>query len=162
VVVTTFLVWLAVAIVLAFAISGLTMLFISRLAQRRVPEAVDRATAGGQDAVLIAPMVQFYGVASAGRGQLRGAGSLILTETTLRFSQWQPQRELAIALSDLVRVDTTHRHLGKFSRRPLLRVSWRTWDGLEDVAAWSVRRLDEWLPALQQAHDDPGHEAGPE
>jgi hypothetical protein len=150
------LLWLLVAVAVAFVISWVTMAFIGRLARRRMPEAVEQATAGGREALRVAPMVQFYGVASEGRRQLRGSGTLVLTDEHLRFDMWSPQRDLTIPLRSVVRVDTARTHVGKYSMRPLLRVTWRTWDGLDDVAAWSLTDLDGWLRHLSQVTGDRG------
>ncbi len=111
-------------------------------------------------------MSQYFGVASAGRRQLRGNGSLILTAEHLRFDMWSPQRDVVIPLAEVVHVDTTHRHAGKYSARPLLRVAWRTGDGLEDAAAWALNDLDGWRSELGEtvdaarARDDTGSSPG--
>jgi branched-subunit amino acid ABC-type transport system permease component len=130
----TMLIWLLVAVALAFVIAAVTMWLIGRLARRRLPEAEEAAARTGADTLRVAPMVQSYGVASAGRGQLRGNGVLILTAQELRFDIWSPQRRLVIPLAAVLRVDTTRRHLGKHSAQPLLRVTWRDAEGLEDAA----------------------------
>ncbi len=150
---TTLLLWLLVAVALAFVVSGVTMLFIARLARRRLPEAMEAAARAGRETLRVAPMAQYYGVASAGRRQLRGNGSLILTAEHLRFDMWSPQRDVVIPLAEIVQVDTTHRHAGKHSARPLLRVAWRTWDGLEDSAAWALNDPDGWQSRLAETLD---------
>ena len=145
------LLWLLVAVALAFVISALTMWFVARLARRRLPEAMDAAARTGADTVRVAPMVQFYGVASAGRRQLRGNGVLILTADELRFDMWSPERRLVIPLAAVRRVDTTKRHAGRYSLQPLLRVTWRGSGDVEDSAAWTLGDRDEWVRALEDA-----------
>jgi hypothetical protein len=145
------LLWLLVAVALAFVISGVTMWFIARLARRRLPEAMEAASRGGTDTLRVAPMTQFYGVVSAGRGQLRGDGVLILTADELRFDMWSPERRLVIPLAAVLHVDTTKRHAGRYSVKPLLRVTWRDAHGLEDAAAWALTERDEWAQALDDA-----------
>lgn len=147
----TMLIWLLVAVALAFAVAAVTMWFIGRLARRRLPEAMEAAARTGADTLRVAPMVQSYGVVSAGRGQLRGNGVLILTTGELRFDMWSPQRQLVIPLAAVLRVDTTKRHLGKYSVQPLLRVTWRDAQGLEDAAAWALKDQEEWVQALEDA-----------
>lgn len=145
------LLWLLSAVALAFVISAVTMWFIARLARRRLPEALEAAARAGTDTLRVAPMTQFYGVVSAGRGQLRGSGVLILTAEELRFDMWSPERRLVIPLAAVLRVDTTKRHAGRYSVKPLLRVTWRDAHGLEDAAAWALIERDEWVQALEAA-----------
>ena len=145
------LLWLLAAVALAFVISAVTMWFIARLARRRLPEAMEAAARSGTDTLRVAPMTQFYGVVSAGRGQLRGDGVLILTAEELRFDMWSPERRLVIPLAAVLRVDTTKRHAGRYSVKPLLRVTWRDAHGLEDAAAWALTERDEWARALDDA-----------
>jgi hypothetical protein len=145
------LLWLLAAVALAFVISAVTMWFIARLARRRLPEAMEAAARAGTDTLRVAPMTQFYGVVSAGRGQMRGNGVLILTAEELRFDMWSPERRLVIPLAAVLRVDTTKRHAGRYSVKPLLRVAWRDAHGLEDAAAWALTERDEWARALEDA-----------
>jgi len=145
------LLWLLAAVALAFVISAVTMWFIARLARRRLPEAMEAAARSGTDTLRVAPMTQFYGVVSAGRGQLRGDGVLILTAEELRFDMWSPERRLVIPLAAVLTVDTTKRHAGRYSVKPLLRVAWRDAHGLEDAAAWALTERDEWARAVDDA-----------
>ena len=145
------LLWLLVAVALAFVISAVTMWFIARLARRRLPEAMEAAARSGTDTLRVAPMAQFYGVASAGRGQLCGDGVLILTAEELRFDMWSPEMRLVIPLAAVLRVDSTKRHAGRYSVKPLLRVTWRDAHGLEDAAAWALTERDQWVRALDGA-----------
>jgi len=145
------LLWLLAAVALAFVISAVTMWFIARLARRRLPEAMEAAARSGTDTLRVAPMAQFYGVASAGRGQLCGDGVLILTAEELRFDMWSPEMRLVIPLAAVLRVDSTKRHAGRYSVKPLLRVTWRDAHGLEDAAAWALTERDQWVRALDGA-----------
>lgn len=148
---TALLVWLLVALALAFAIASVTMWFIARLARRRLPEAKAAAARTGADTVRVAPMVQFYGAASAGLRLPRGDGVLLLTTEELRFDMWSPQRRLVIPLAAVTGVDTTRRHAGRYSARPLLRVAWRAADGAEVAAAWALKDSEGWVRTLEEA-----------
>jgi hypothetical protein len=148
--VTTLVIWLAFALALALAISLVTMLFVGRLARRRLPEVLERAGDGGREILRVAPMVQFFGAASAGHGQWRGNGTLVLNPDRLYFEMWAPRRELSIPLAGVTHVDTARGHLGKYTARPLLRIVWRSATG-DDAAAWQLRDLDEWLVAVRSA-----------
>lgn len=92
--------------------------------------------------------VRSFGVTSAGRGQVRGTGTLVLGDDALVFALWVPKREWRIPRASIVGVDTPRGHLGKSSGRKLLRVHWITTDGAEDSIGLEVRDLDGWLAAL--------------
>jgi hypothetical protein len=89
-----------------------------------------------------------FGVESAGVKQVRGNGSLALTEDELLFAQWAPNRVLRIPRSAIVHVTKTSSHLGKTVGRDLLKVVWSTELGQQDSVALWVRDLDGWLLAL--------------
>jgi hypothetical protein len=92
---------------------------------------------------------QGLGLQSAGRGQVRGNGWLVLTDDELRFKQWIPAREDRIPRAAITEVSTPRVWLGKTVGRKLLCVRWRTPDGGEDAMAWEVRDVESWLSALQ-------------
>ena len=94
--------------------------------------------------------VRGLGLQSAGRGQVRGNGWLVLTREELRFRQWVPQRDTAIPLAAVTEVTTEKTWLGKWVGSKLLCVRWRTPDGGEDAMAWQVTELEEWLAALSR------------
>lgn len=148
---TVLFVWLLVALALAFVIATATMWFVGRLARRRLSEAREEATRTGAATLRVAPSAQFFGRAATGPRQSRGDGVLILTAEELRFDLWAPQRRLVIPLRAVARVDTTKRHAGRYSVRPLLRVAWRDEYGAEDAAAWALRDQDEWVAAVVAA-----------
>jgi hypothetical protein len=92
---------------------------------------------------------QGLGLQSAGRGQVRGNGWLVLTEDELRFHQWVPARETRIPLAAVTAVETPRSWLGKSVGSRLLCVRWRKPEGGEDAMAWNLRDLDGWLAALR-------------
>ena len=95
--------------------------------------------------------VRGLGLRSAGRGQVRGTGMLVLTAGELRFRQWVPRRETVIPLAAVTAVDKERWWLGKTVGRPLLRVTWAADGGAEDAMAWQVRHLDAWIAELSPA-----------
>ena len=136
---------LVLAIVaVVFLIGALVMIPISRRTERLESEI--RAELG--DSLRRIDTVGGLGLQSAGRGQVRGTGLLVLTDRELRFRQLVPQRETRIALASVADVGRERWWLGKTVGRPLLRVTWRADDGTEDAMAWQVRDLDAWLAAL--------------
>jgi hypothetical protein len=89
------------------------------------------------------------GLTSLGVGQLRGTGTLVLTDGEVAFAQWRPDRLVRIPRPAIVEVDTTRTHLGKTMNQDVLRVRWANADtGVEDTVAFFVRDLDPWLTDL--------------
>lgn len=121
---------------------------VMRLSARRAArtEAEIRQELG--DGVRRIDTVRGLGLRSAGIGQVRGTGTLVLTSDELRFRQWVPDRETRIPLASITDVGRERWWLGKAVGRPLLRVTWLADGGAEDAMAWQVRDLDAWLAAL--------------
>jgi hypothetical protein len=135
--------------ILAFVALTLTvvMIPISRKAGRM--EAELRQELG--DGVRRIETVRGLGLRSAGRGQIRGTGLLVLTDDELRFRQMVPARETRIPLAAVTGAGKERWWLGKTVGRPLLRVTWLAEGGAEDAMAWQVRDLDAWLAELGPA-----------
>ena len=79
--------------------------------------------------------------------QVRGTGTLVLTEAEVAFAQWRPDHLVRIPRAGIVEVDTTRSHLDKTMNHDVLRIRWTTPDG-EDTVAFFVRDLDPWLDDL--------------
>ena len=108
----------------------------ARLAE--VPGAVRRTTAATS-----------VGLTSLGPGQLRGTGTLVLTDAEVAFAQWRPDHLVRIDRAAIAEVDTTRTHLGKTMKTDLLRIRWNdAAAGDEDTLALFVRELDAWLADL--------------
>lgn len=123
------------------------MAFASRKAARM--EHAIREELG--DDVRRVETVQGLGLRSAGRGQVRGTGMLVLTDDELRFRQWVPNRETRIPLAAVTDVGRERWWLGKTVGRRLLRVTWLGEGGAEDAMAWQVRDLEGWLAVLDSS-----------
>ncbi|HEX5712224.1 MAG TPA: hypothetical protein VFX85_02795 [Solirubrobacterales bacterium] len=89
-----------------------------------------------------------FGVESAGALQVRGNGTLALTEEELLFAQWVPNRLLRIPRPAILEVTTARAHLGKTMGRKLLKVVWTNERGERDSVALWVKDLDGWLAEL--------------
>jgi hypothetical protein len=94
------------------------------------------------------------GVESAGKWQVRGNGTLALTEGELLFAQWVPNRLVRISRSSISEVTTARSHLGKWIGRELLKVVWTNEVGEEDSIALWVPDLEGWLEALDRKRPD--------
>lgn len=106
----------------------------ARLAE--VPGAVRRSTAATS-----------LGRTSLGEGQVRGTGTLVLTDDEVAFAQWRPDQLIRIPRASILQTDTTRSHLGKTMNADLLRIRW-TADGEEDTVVFFVRGLEPWLADL--------------
>jgi hypothetical protein len=139
---TTLLILVIVAPLLASAAIAVTIVrggrrrAEARLAE--VPGEVRRTTAATS-----------VGLASLGPGQLRGTGTLVLTDGEVVFAQWRPDRLVRIDRPAILEVDTTRTHVGKTMKTDLLRIRWAdAATGDEDTIALFVRELDAWLTDL--------------
>jgi len=126
------------------ALFGAAMLWV-RGAVRRSRRVLDGAVAGR--AVVTAENALSLGVASRGKRQLRGSGTLALCHDRVVFVQWVPSSVLEIPFADVTAVDTTRVHLGRSVGCPLLRIAWMTPDGGDEIAL-QVRDVDRWLGVL--------------
>ncbi len=99
---------------------------------------------------LSAQNVNFFGQESKGLGQVRGNGSLILTDSELYFEMWAPKRVLRIPKHMIKSVENPAPKwfLKKTKNRPLLKVLFTNEQGQEDSAAWIVPELDHWIQKL--------------
>lgn len=98
---------------------------------------------------MIALNTNFLGIESKGAAQIRGNGSLVLTNEKLYFRMWVPKKEIEIPLYSVQSVGTVKSHLGKNIFRPLLKVTFINSEGTRDSAAWLVSDLDRWLVFLK-------------
>ncbi len=106
----------------------------------------------GSPPLLVEPTANCFGFESKGATQLRGNGCLALTPDRLVFAMWVPARDTVVERSQILRVDTAKSHLGKTQGAALLRVRFRTPQGVEEVAAWRLRDLTPWLEELRGVH----------
>ncbi len=104
----------------------------------------------GVPMVKFAQNVNFFGQESKGLGQVRGNGSLILTDTELYFEMWTPKRSLRIHRHMIKKVENPPPkwHLKKTKNRLLLKVHFTNDQGQDDSAAWIVPELDQWIQLL--------------
>ncbi len=95
----------------------------------------------------LSAQANFFGQASAGKSQIRGLGTLVLTETELAFFQLVPAREARIPRSAITTARTTRHFLGKTQGRDLLVVMWNA-NGIDDAAAFDVADIESWRTKL--------------
>ncbi|WP_344771106.1 hypothetical protein [Aeromicrobium panaciterrae] len=97
--------------------------------------------------VELSGQANFFGQASSGKNQVRGIGTLLLTQTELVFLQLVPVREARIPRSAITTTRTTRHFLGKTQGRDLLVVMWNA-NGIDDAAAFDVADIESWRTKL--------------
>jgi hypothetical protein len=93
----------------------------------------------------------FFGQESRGVRQLRGNGTLILTDSDLIFEMWVPNKQLRIPLRSIQTIENPKSFLGKSRFTPLLKVVYVNEEGTTDAMAWQVRDLDGWMRLIDAA-----------
>jgi hypothetical protein len=126
---------------------GLVFVVLKRVAQR------SRGTAGQQypDARLVDANALFFGQQSRGVRQMRGNGTLIVTDSDIIFQQWVPSREFRIPLSAIQAIENPSSFLGKWQGVPLLKVSFLNESGHTDSMAWRVGDLSGVQRRIEEA-----------
>lgn len=93
----------------------------------------------------------FFGQESRGATQMRGNGTLILTDTDLIFEMWVPNTEFRIPLQSIQAIENPTSFLGKSRFAPLLKVKYVDQQGQTDSMAWQVRDLTGWMSLINEA-----------
>ncbi len=120
-----------VILLIAFVAVGF---FLRRLATQN--EAAARAKYPA--ARLVVPDAVFFGQESRGMAQLRGNGTLVISDSELYFRKWVPLTEYTIPLNRIESIESPKVYLGKSYGRPLLKINYRREDGQSDSMGWYV------------------------
>lgn len=105
----------------------------------------DRAAAARAqfpNAQLIVPGANFFGQESRKGSQMRGNGTLVITDSEVYFERWLPRAEYRIPRKAIESLETPSWYLGKSVFRPLIKINFRRDDGTRDSMAWFVVNLD--------------------
>ena len=87
------------------------------------------------------------GLASEGRLQARGVGTLALGDDELIFVQLVPEREILVPREAITSTRATRHFLGKTTGNDLLVVTWDV-QGLTDAAAFAIPDVGAWRDRL--------------
>jgi hypothetical protein len=87
------------------------------------------------------------GIASEGRTQARGVGTLVLGASHLAFVQLMPERDIVVPLSDITSARASRHFLGRTVERDLLVVTWDT-NGMSDAIALATQDVGAWRDRL--------------
>ncbi|WP_375003680.1 hypothetical protein [Aeromicrobium sp. CTD01-1L150] len=90
-----------------------------------------------------------FGLASDGKNQTRGIGTLAMSDTRLLFVQLVPDREIEVPREDITSVQRSRQFMGSTATRDLIIVTWER-QGMGDAAAFSADDLEGWLSRLDQ------------
>ena len=93
----------------------------------------------------------FFGQESRGVTQMRGNGTLILTDSDLIFELWVPATEFRIPLQRIQSIENPTSFLGKTRFSPLLKVVYTNEQGATDAMAWQVPDLSGWMNRINAA-----------
>ena len=99
----------------------------------------------------VIPSASFFGQESKGVGQVRGNGTLVITDDLLVFEMWLPRRELVIPRKNIVRIETPISFLGKTRGTQLLKVIFQDSAGAQDSAAWQAHDLSALKSMLESS-----------
>jgi hypothetical protein len=137
---------LGLAVVLAVVFGG-TLAVLGKTARQKEASARERYP----NARRIDRAASFFGQESRGPMQLRGNGTLILTDSDLIFEQWVTNAEFRIPLRSIQSLENPKSFLGKSRFAPLLKVVYRSDQGTTDSMAWQVPDLSGWMQAINAA-----------
>lgn len=97
--------------------------------------------------------VDFFGQKSAGRAQIRGNGSLLLTPDKLHFIRWVPKKNIIIPLDNIENIERVNSFLGKNEKVDLLKIEFSNNQGVKDSAAWFLDNMHVWEKVIKDNLD---------
>lgn len=137
---------LLLAIILAL-MSAVTSGVLGRVG-RRSREAAQQQY---PNARLIDAAVSFWGQQSRGVGQVRGNGTLIVTNDAVIFQMWGPIQEYRIPMNAIQSIENPRAFLGKTQGVLLLKINFLNDSGQPDAMAWRLRDLSRVQQVIEEA-----------
>lgn len=134
-------------IVFFVTVFGGVLLVLRNIARQKEASAQVRYA----HALQIDRAASFFGQESRGVTQLRGNGTLILTQTELIFEVWLPNKTFRIPLGSMQSLENPRSFLGKSRFTPLLKVVYTNEQGTTDAMAWQVPDLTSWMQYINEA-----------
>ncbi len=104
----------------------------------------------GKDILKMSVGANCFGQETVGLAQVRGNGTLVLTEEGLFFKMWMPQKTIMIDMAEITGLEIVKSHLGKTKFCPLLKVSFTNQEGVQDSVAWLVPDPNDWSREIQR------------
>lgn len=93
--------------------------------------------------------VDFFGQKSAGRTQIRGNGSLLLTPDQIHFLRWLPKKDIIIPLENIKNIERVRKFLGKKKKDELLKIDFNNYQQDIDSAAWYLDNMQAWEQVIE-------------
>jgi hypothetical protein len=150
-----------ILVIVALAIAGavaitLIVLLIGKFVVQGIKKPLEERIAAvyQPDEIVLKDLgANCFGLESAGVGQWRGNGGLVLTREAVHFFRFLPKSDLRIPLSAITDLTLTKRHKGKISIYDLLKINF-TADGRPDSAAWYVAEPAAWIRQIDALRAD--------
>lgn len=143
-----FVILLLLGLAVLFAVVfGAVFVVLRNIARQKEAGARERYPAARQ----IDRAASFFGQESRGATQVRGNGTLILTDTDLIFEMWVPDKQLRVPLRNIQAIENPPSFLGKSRFTPLLKVVYIDEQGATDSMAWQVPDLGGWMRLIDEA-----------
>lgn len=133
--------------VLFVAVFGAVFVVLRNLARKKEASARERYPNARQ----IDRAASFFGQESLAGTQMRGNGTLILTDSDLIFEMWVPNKQFRIPLRSIQSIENPTSFLGKSRFTPLLKVVYINDQGATDSMAWQVPDLAGWMRLINEA-----------
>lgn len=134
---------LAVVVVLLLVAAGFTVVGFVKI---RSVRSRHRARIASVHPMHSEP-ASLVGVASEGKLQTRGVGTLAVGDTHLIFVQLAPERDVLVPRDAITSTRATRHFLGKTTGNDLLVVTWDV-QGMTDAVALAVPDVDAWRQRL--------------
>lgn len=141
---------IALIIVLAIAFGVVLPVGIIVFLKRLQTDRAAAAHAQFPNTQIIVPGANFFGQESRKGTQMRGNGTLVITDSEVYFERWLPRAEYRIPRSAIESLETPSWYLGKSVFRPLLKINFRRDDGTHDSMAWFVPDIQKVKQILER------------
>lgn len=136
-----------IGLVIAIILGILAVLVLIGASRIRGARNAYRARVAAVRPAELTAQANFFGQASAGKSQIRGLGTLVLTADEVVFVQLMPAKELRVERSAITSTRVTRHFLGKTQGRDLLVIMWEV-NGMGDAAAFDTPDISEWTSRL--------------
>ena len=134
-------------VVIGIGLSGF-LIFI----KNRKNEVIQRIkeVSRSENIVFSDKFANYFGRESKKYKQVRGNGTLVITDTTLMFFMLLPKKEVHIELSKIDDIESPVNFIGKSVFKPLLKINYLDESNKKDSAAWLVKDLELAKKFLQE------------
>jgi hypothetical protein len=141
---------LAIVILVLAVIGGVLWLVFSQL-RRILTRRAQAMRERFPTAEVIISGANLFGQESKGVAQIRGNGTLVVTDSEIVFERLLPRTEFRIPRAQIESIETPKQFRGKLAGgQPLLKVNYRNESGETDAMAWWVRDVESLKQLLEK------------